>query len=345
MRIAAELRELLRAWPFDINPNQRAEKARLLEWCQEFEAPGDVDFAAFLAMMTRLDLKLPKVPRSVSPLMKEFRQRLDRLTTAAVDRHAAPFRGMIFDVLARFDEAYRERKNELSRVDFNDLERHAIALLKNDHEVRRRVHAQFRQVMLDEFQDINGQQDELIRLLRAEDVFFGVGDVNQSIYGFRHARPEIFRQYRDDVVFRARHSVDLLDNFRSRQSILHFVRAVLAGAEGIEDRDLVSGAAFAGKTSRPSRSWNSATNPTIKTPRTPRASGRRNGSPIGFRHFAAVCNSARPGKHARRNSGISPCFAGTVIPCRRFWTRSIVRASLMSAAGVSRIWSRARVSI
>ena len=247
VRIAAELRDLVREWPFDITPAQRAEKARLLEWCLDFDACGEVEFATFLELKERLKLNLNKVPPKFKEALKELRERVECATTAAVDRHAAPFRTMIFDVLERFDEAYRERKNALGRVDFNDLERYAIALLRGDAEVRQRVHAQFRQVMLDEFQDINGQQNELISLLCSGDVFFGVGDVNQSIYGFRHARPEIFCRYRDDVVFRAGHSVELLHNFRSRQAILHFVREILAGAEGIDDRDLVSGATFAAK--------------------------------------------------------------------------------------------------
>src|SRR6185436_13026139 len=128
-----------------------------------------------------------------------------------------------------------------------DLERHAIDLLKNHPEVRRRVHTQFRQIMLDEFQDINGQQADLIELLRAPDTFFGVGDRNQSIYGFRHARPEIFRKYQDDVASSSGQTVALFDNFRSRTAILNCVRSVLTNSAGIEDRELVSGKNFAGK--------------------------------------------------------------------------------------------------
>ncbi len=91
------------------------------------------------------------------------RERLKGVTrTALNDRHAAPFRTMIFDVLAEFDEQYRQRKSKQGRVDFNDLERHAIALLRDNPETRNRVQKQFRQIMLDEFQDINGQQAALI---------------------------------------------------------------------------------------------------------------------------------------------------------------------------------------
>ncbi len=247
IRIAAELRELVRQWPVDITPNQRTEKARLLEWCLSFESGGERSFVEYIQAMDKLDLNLQRVPRKFSASIKEFRQRLEVLQTAAVDRYAAPFRAMIFDVLARFDEEYRNRKNTQSRVDFNDLERHAIALLKGHPDIKSRVQKQFRQIMLDEFQDINEQQADLISLLRSENVFFGVGDRNQSIYGFRHARPEIFAAYQTEVAAQNAHAVELLHNFRSREAILRCVRAVMASKDGIDDRDLIAGMTFAGK--------------------------------------------------------------------------------------------------
>ncbi len=60
LMIAAELRTLVAQWPADLNPKQRAEKARLLEWCIDYESAGDLDIAGYLAMMDRLDLKLPE---------------------------------------------------------------------------------------------------------------------------------------------------------------------------------------------------------------------------------------------------------------------------------------------
>ena len=65
IRIAAELRELVGQWPFDITPIQRTEKARLLEWCVEFEAMGEPDLAALLGMLGRLKLNKNRVPGEV----------------------------------------------------------------------------------------------------------------------------------------------------------------------------------------------------------------------------------------------------------------------------------------
>ena len=94
---------------------------------------------------------------------------------------------------------------------------------------------------MDEFQDTNGQQARLIELIRPPDRFYAVGDINQSIFGFRHAEPAGFTAYRDDVAARGRHLVQLVDNFRSRAEILRAVETVTAGTPGIEDRPLVAG--------------------------------------------------------------------------------------------------------
>jgi ATP-dependent exoDNAse (exonuclease V) beta subunit len=245
--LVEELRDLVKAWPWKLTATRSTEKQRLLEWCETPSEAAVTDFASFTNLWNTLGLNLNRVPPEAKEAIREFRDRVDAVRRAELDRHVAPFRSMIFDVLDRFEDEYRNRKAALGRVDFNDLERYTISLLKNNPDVQRRVHKQFRQVMLDEFQDINGQQAELIRLVRAPNVFFGVGDRNQSIYGFRHAKPEIFLRYREDVDFRGGHAVSLLHNFRSREAILRFVEATLASAEGIEQRELVAGSSFSGK--------------------------------------------------------------------------------------------------
>ena len=136
-------------------------------------------------------------------------------------------------------------KHDDATLDFNDLERHAIEMLERDAAVATRMRSQFRQVLVDEFQDVNEQQEKLIRLVRGEDVFFAVGDRNQSIYGFRHARPEIFQRYREQIEREQKHSVDLLENFRSRPQILSWVTTLLAEVDGVEARPLNSAAEFA----------------------------------------------------------------------------------------------------
>ena len=122
---------------------------------------------------------------------------------------------------------------------------------------------------MDEFQDTNGRQARLLELLRPPDRFYAVGDINQSIYGFRHAEPGVFHEYRDTVARDGKRLVELVENFRSRPEILRAVEAVAAGAEGVETRPLVAGLPFPDKAeTRRSRCW-----------RRPHRSWRRSGWP------------------------------------------------------------------
>ena len=246
--VADNLRRLVMSWPANLTPARRTQKADVLEWSERLGAAGAWSFRDFVRLLGQSPLHLGRVHDSNKEELREIKEKdLPRLIGWAVDRHTDGFRRLIFDVLARFEEIYNDRKIARGVLDFNDLERHSVALLRRDGAVRERVCAQFRQVMLDEFQDINHQQSELIDLVRGKDVFFGVGDVNQSIYGFRHARPQIFLDYQAEIDGAGKHSVNLLDNFRSRETILRCVESLLNQAEGIQAHQLISGTSFAEK--------------------------------------------------------------------------------------------------
>lgn len=173
--------------------------------------------------------------------LKDLLKRLEyTLITALYQRE----RRTLLDVLRRFDRVYRERKHGLGALDFADLEEYAVRLLAENPEVRFEVQRQFDYVLMDEFQDTNGQQARLLDLVRRSDGFYAVGDVNQSIYGFRHAEPEVFRAYRATVEERGRRLVDLKENFRSRPDILRAVETMVVHREGIESRPLIAGKIF-----------------------------------------------------------------------------------------------------
>jgi ATP-dependent helicase/nuclease subunit A len=250
--MATTLRRLVANWPANLSAARQTQRAALLEWAQRLSEAGDGEATSledFVRLVKACPLHLGKVPESGKEVLAEFKKALPHLIASAVDRCTARFRAIVFDVLARFDELYTERKLAAGALDFNDLERRTVDLLRRNEDVKTRTRAQFRQVMLDEFQDINEQQSDLIQLVRGDDVFFAVGDVNQSIYGFRHARPEIFHDYRAEIDASGKHSVNLLDNFRSRTEILRCVESLLNAAEGIDPRSLVAGASFANKQS------------------------------------------------------------------------------------------------
>ncbi len=241
LTFARRLIEALHAWPEKRTALQSSHRSELFELASALSR--DFDRLDDLRQVIKSHkINLGRVPVPARPPLESLRDDFELLTAKMLDLETAPFREMIFDVLARFEALYQERKTAAGALDFNDLERRAIELLR-----RVDVRGMFRQIMLDEYQDINEQQAELIRLIRGEDVFFAVGDVNQSIYGFRHARPDIFHKYREEIEASGKHSAGLLHNFRSRAEILRCVEALLNESEGIEARELIAGALFEAK--------------------------------------------------------------------------------------------------
>ena len=229
----------VRSWPLTLTPTQRDYKPELLDYANRLTLTDNIPFAELLGLLHKPPINLSKIPRDRKAALEAIREtELKDLLTHAVDDHTAPFRSLVFDVLDRFVTLYRQRKLAGGKLDFNDLERRSIELLRKNPAVKENIRKKFRQIMLDEFQDVNEQQNELVELIRGEDVFFAVGDSNQSIYGFRHARPEIFRKYREQIEANGKHSGNLLSNFRSRPEILSCVQELLKSADGIEDRPL-----------------------------------------------------------------------------------------------------------
>ncbi len=130
-----------------------------------------------------------------------------------------------------FDAAYTKSKRAISSLDFNDLERLALQLLRDPETgeatpVAIEYRGQFKHVLVDEYQDVNELQDTLLALLACEEQgnLFCVGDVKQSIYRFRHADPQRFidryRRYAKDKTQRIGRNIDLNKNFRSRGPLL-----------------------------------------------------------------------------------------------------------------------------
>jgi ATP-dependent exoDNAse (exonuclease V) beta subunit len=176
--------------------------------------------------------------------LKKLDEQIKDLPYSLITRLYAAERATLLEILRRFDALYRERKLQAGALDFADLEEFTVRLLETDPEAQARVRAQFDYILMDEFQDTNPQQAKLLGLLRPPDRFYAVGDVNQSIFGFRHAEPAGFREYRDEVLRRGRRHVDLLANFRSRPEILRAIETIAAGDAGIEARSLVAQRVF-----------------------------------------------------------------------------------------------------
>ncbi len=160
----------------------------------------------------------------------------------------APAMLALLDLCADFDRAYSAEKRREGLVDFSDLEHMACSLLVDKDTgkatwIAVELSQRYKEIMVDEYQDVNAVQDMIFRALsREEKNLFMVGDVKQSIYRFRLADPGIFLdRYESFSDFGAGKDEDepqrilLQENFRSRRSILDAANLVFSN---IMSRDL-----------------------------------------------------------------------------------------------------------
>lgn len=131
---------------------------------------------------------------------------------------------MLARLVRRFAEIYDGKKREDNLLDFADLERYALAALC-DEKVRAAVRKKYKYVFVDEYQDVNGVQEEIISAITDGNLFM-VGDAKQSIYGFRGCRAEIFERKEKTVKEGGGTAIGLNYNFRSAKNVVDFVNEV-----------------------------------------------------------------------------------------------------------------------
>ena len=107
----------------------------------------------------------------------------------------APAMTELAAVTAGFHQRYQKAKLEKTVIDFGDIEHFALALLIDGDgaatELAKALRTRYEEILVDEYQDINPVQEAILRALRGKSLYM-VGDVKQSIYGFRQAAPRLF---------------------------------------------------------------------------------------------------------------------------------------------------------
>ncbi|MCL2322377.1 MAG: helicase-exonuclease AddAB subunit AddA [Oscillospiraceae bacterium] len=132
----------------------------------------------------------------------------------------------------KFHDIFSTKKREKGIIDFNDMEQMCFEILL-EKDVSKIYMDKFSEILIDEYQDSNRIQEEILKSIsRVNSPYnspniFMVGDVKQSIYGFRNACPDMFiekyRSYRDDGLYR---KIKLYKNFRSSKRILSSVNEI-----------------------------------------------------------------------------------------------------------------------
>jgi ATP-dependent helicase/nuclease subunit A len=151
---------------------------------------------------------------------------LEDFADACADARAVPVHALLDVLLRAFGRRFAAAKQDVSALDFEDLELRANRLLREHEGLRARYAERFRHVMVDEFQDTNPLQLELLERIAGERLF-AVGDELQSIYGFRHADVRLFRARRAALAERDA-TATLATNFRSHAALLAAFNAAFA---------------------------------------------------------------------------------------------------------------------
>lgn len=142
-------------------------------------------------------------------------------------------------MIIEFSVAFQGKKKEKNMIDFNDIEHFALNILikKTDGkieetEVAKKYKEKFEEIAVDEYQDSNLVQEYILNSISNQKNIFMVGDVKQSIYKFRQARPELFLEKYEKYQLKPQKNtedglkIQLFKNFRSRSNILEITNLV-----------------------------------------------------------------------------------------------------------------------
>lgn len=180
-----------------------------------------------------------------------------------------PFVKELIRLSLEFYDAMEAVKTRKRVFDFSDIEHFALRILVDEQtleptETAREFSKHFEEIMIDEYQDSNQVQEDILTAISREHQgvgnMFMVGDVKQSIYRFRMARPELFMEkyntYTSDDS--AHQRIDLHKNFRSRNEVLDFTNDIfykimaadLGNVQYDDDAALYPGASYPEETMR-----------------------------------------------------------------------------------------------
>ncbi|MDD3303829.1 MAG: helicase-exonuclease AddAB subunit AddA [Clostridia bacterium] len=148
----------------------------------------------------------------------------------------------LYHFLYRFDEEYMTMKNDMGLLEFNDIHHIALELLyyKNEEGVYKEtdiasgLKERFVEVYTDEYQDTDFVQEKILQAVARKSNRFMVGDIKQSIYRFRQARPEIFNHKYEEYVLLNEENLNevtdgkiiLAENFRSRRQVIDSINYI-----------------------------------------------------------------------------------------------------------------------
>ncbi len=179
------------------------------------------------------DPEFKAVNEKIAGLYKDLAKILvDPDIMVKVENDSIKYIDYLIDLTIAFYERFRAYKIENEWIDFSDFEHYAYEILTHDdHKIAKELKGQYKEIMIDEFQDTNEIQFAIAELLSADDLFI-VGDIKQSIYRFRSAKPYLMRSLRERPDFKV---IDIRENYRSKANIVAFDNAFFSDLMNIDD--------------------------------------------------------------------------------------------------------------
>ena len=187
------------------------------------EITPDMDSYASLRELMREDLK--KLPEYFTYTEDEWRSTMERLGSLL---------SVLYKFEKRFDTLFLEEKIRRRALSYSDIERLCYRCLIQDGrrtDIAENLAKQYEAIYIDEYQDVNSLQNSIFGAISRPDNRFMVGDIKQSIYGFRSARPEIFADMKASYPEISKSkgecaSIFMSENFRSDRGVIDFVNDI-----------------------------------------------------------------------------------------------------------------------
>ena len=251
------------------------EMLRGLEECKTFQElqKGLSSLKYQKLSSSKCETASPELKEKVKAIREKYKKQLDGLKKTyffmseeeilAQQQRVFPYMKTLVNLAIKLDCYVREEKKKRHMVDFSDMEHLALSILVDEETGQARPAAEefrkhFKEIMIDEYQDSNEVQEAILTAISGHEQgnynMFMVGDVKQSIYRFRMAKPELFigkyESYSKEDSKQQR--IDLQCNYRSREGVLDFCNDIfyklmnreLGGVEYDDEAKLNYGAKY-----------------------------------------------------------------------------------------------------
>ena len=199
-------------------------------------------------------IKLPMLPRNsleeAKKVKEKLKKSLDEINELCIYENTLEIKNtilktkdyvdVIISIILELEEKVHKFKFENDAYEFTDIALLAIKIVKENKSVREEIKNSFKEIMIDEYQDTNDLQEEFIKYIANNNVYM-VGDIKQSIYRFRNANPNIFKNKYDSYSKNIDgYKIDLNKNFRSRKEVLDNINLIF----NIIMNDFIGGADY-----------------------------------------------------------------------------------------------------